>query len=88
VPSTNDSAESTRAWLVINAVPWAEVKLDGRALGSTPVRRAATDAGKHTLELSCPPLGRSARVPLSPKSGETLRVLVDLNQEPARVTVQ
>jgi len=88
VAPTMDAVESARAWLVINAVPWAEVKLDGRSLGSTPVRRSATEAGKHTLELSCPPLGRSARVPLSPKAGETVRVLVDLNQQPAKVTVQ
>jgi hypothetical protein len=73
---------------VINAVPWAEVKLDGRSLGTTPLRKAATDVGKHMLELQCPPLGRSARVPLQTKTGETLRVLVDLNQDPPRVSVE
>jgi hypothetical protein len=73
---------------VINAVPWAEVKLDGRALGSTPIRKIATEAGKHALDLFCPPLGRRARVTLQPKAGETLRVLVDLNQDPPRVSVK
>lgn len=84
----NTDNTNARAWLVINALPWAEVKLDGRALGSTPVRRATTDAGKHTLELRCPPLGRSARVSLQPKAGETLRVLVNLNQDPPVITVK
>lgn len=79
---------STPAWLVINAVPWANVKLDGRPLGATPIRKAATDVGKHVLELQCPPLGRSARVPLQTKAGETVRVLVDLNQEPPRVSLE
>jgi len=77
-----------RAWLMINAVPWAEVKLDGRSLGTTPLRKAATDVGKHVLEVSCPPLGRSARVQLQAKAGETLRVLVDLNQNPPSVIVE
>lgn len=82
------NVSASRAWLVINAVPWAEAKLDGRMLGSTPIRKATTDAGKHTLELSCPPLGRRARVVVQAKAGETLRVLVNLNEDPPRVSVK
>jgi hypothetical protein len=61
------------------------VKLDGRVIGSTPLRRVAVDAGKHTLDLACPPLGRQARVPLQLKANETLRVVVDLNQVPPKI---
>lgn len=79
---------STRGWLMINALPWADVKLDGRTLGSTPLRKVAAEGGRHTLDLQCPPLGRSARVQITAKAGETLRVLVDLNQEPPSITLK
>jgi len=75
------------AKVTINAVPWAEVRIDGRSIGTTPRRNLSLAAGAHTLELSCPPLGRSARVQLRAVSGGTHRVLADLSADPPQITV-
>jgi len=40
-----------RGFLSINAIPWAEVFLDGKSVGHTPRLRLPVDAGRHTLRL-------------------------------------
>lgn len=76
------------AYLAVNAVPWAEVRVDGRSVGTTPRRNLpVTPGAAHVVELSCPPLGRSARVTVRPAAGATTRVLVDLSRDPPAVTV-
>lgn len=77
-----------RAYVTINALPWAEIRLGDRLLGSTPQRSLPLSAGEHALLLSCPPLGRSARVPLRLAAGGRYQVLVDLQQNPPRVTLR
>jgi hypothetical protein len=64
------------------------VHIDGRPLGATPKRGVALSAGAHTLQLDCPPLGRSARVPLKLSAGAEQHVLVDLRSEPPRVAIR
>ncbi|MFI5308980.1 MAG: protein kinase, partial [Polyangiales bacterium] len=76
-----------RAELSVNALPWAELRLDGRPLGATPQRALGVPPGRHVLLLECPPLGRKARVPIKLDPGAHRRVLVDLNTDPPRVTV-
>ena len=76
------------ATVTINATPWADATLDGRALGATPQRSVPVSAGAHVVELDCPPLGRSARVPLRVQPGASLQVLVDLSVDPPRVVVR
>jgi hypothetical protein len=65
-------------------LPWADVSLDGKAQGTTPLRKIKLRAGIHRVELSCPPLGRTRAlaIELAPK-GEA-RMVVDLQQEPPR----
>jgi len=81
-------AEDTarRAFVTINALPWAEVRLDGRALGNTPRRRVALKPGKHIFSLHCPPLGKTVPVPVNLSAGKTLNILVDLNADPPKIT--
>lgn len=43
--------------LLVNVIPWAEVSLDGDALGRTPIDRSVA-AGRHTLELRNPESGQ------------------------------
>jgi serine/threonine-protein kinase len=81
-------AITERARLSVNALPWAELRLDGRPLGATPKRGLAVSAGAHLLELDCPPLGHRARVPLKLATGNHLHVLVDLNADPPHVTIR
>jgi hypothetical protein len=77
---------AARARLSINALPWAELRLDGRPLGATPKRALAVTAGTHVLQLDCPPLGRHAQVSLKLAPGDDQHVLVDLNTTPPQVT--
>jgi eukaryotic-like serine/threonine-protein kinase len=76
------------AELSVNAMPWATVRLDGRALGSTPQRALPVRAGSHVLELDCPPLGRSARIPLKLAPGDHPRLVVDMQTDPPTVSVR
>jgi hypothetical protein len=85
-PPPQPSALAARAHLSVNALPWAELLLDGHPVGATPQRDLSVATGNHVLQLNCPPLGRSARVPLKLDAGDHRRVLVDLNSDPPRVT--
>ncbi len=84
-PAQADTA--TRGRLSVNAVPWAELRLDGRALGTTPQRALSIGSGSHVLQLDCPPLGRQARVPFELEPGQQRRIVVDLNADPPKVTL-
>lgn len=74
--------------LSVSATPWAEVRLDGKLLGVTPRRSLPLRLGKHTLQLSCPPLAHEARVPIELQPGRELRVSADMQESPPRVTAE
>ena len=60
--------------------PWAEVSIDGRVVGTTPMDRLSLPAGSHTLSLRHPgyeALSRSVAV----KPGETAKLVIDLPTE-------
>lgn len=76
------------AHLSVNATPWAEVRIDGRAVGTTPQRRLAVPPGSHTIELECPPLGRTARATFRATSGAQLRAIGDLTRDPPTLVVR
>jgi len=77
---------SEMGWLTLAAVPWAEVSLDGRRLGTTPLRRVRTRVGRHVLRFDCPPLGKTARVQVTVRRDAESRVMVDLSTTPPRTT--
>jgi serine/threonine-protein kinase len=74
--------------LSVSATPWAEVRLDGKLLGSTPRRSLPLRPGKHTLQLSCPPLAHEARVPIELQPGQELRVSADMQESPPRISTE
>jgi serine/threonine-protein kinase len=78
---------SKLAYVTVSAAPWAEVRIDGHALGTTPRRRLPVRAGKHALSLSCPPLGKDARVALDLHEGQAVQVIVDLHESPPKISV-
>jgi eukaryotic-like serine/threonine-protein kinase len=82
------TAGAKRAYLSINALPWAELRLDDRPLGTTPKRGVPVPPGAHVLWLSCPALGRQARVPLQLTGGTRYRVVVDLQVSPPSIAIQ
>jgi hypothetical protein len=80
--------EPRRAYLSINALPWAELRLDDRPLGTTPKRRLPVPPGAHVLWFSCPPIGRQARVPLQLAAGTRYRIVVDLQVSPPAIAIE
>jgi len=86
-PASSDAARKP-GFLTVSASPWAEVHVDGRALGVTPRRNLPLRAGKHLLTLLCPPLDREARLSIELRAGEELRVVADLHEAPPHVSVR
>ncbi len=63
--------------LSVDALPWAEIWLDGRHLGPTPLFGRQVPAGPHTLRLVHPPTGRSVELEVHVEpDGETRRRIV------------
>ncbi len=82
------TARLAQGTLTIAATPWADVRVDGRALGRTPRRGVQLTSGAHTVELDCPPLGRSARTRIRIEAGAETRVVADLTRDPPSVRVR
>ncbi|HEX6242023.1 MAG TPA: protein kinase [Polyangiales bacterium] len=80
-PATSPAGQSL---VSVNAKPWAEVLVDGRSVGTTPLRKLKLRAGVHTLNLRCPPLGRETSLKLDFAPAQSARVMVDLSATPAR----
>jgi hypothetical protein len=62
-----------------NATPWAEVWLDGRKLGDTPLANVVLPAGEHELVFRHPDFGERRRTAVVP-SGGAGRVSIDFRQ--------
>ncbi len=71
----------------VRATPWARVLLDGRPLGTTPIRRASVTAGSHALRLECPPLGRQVETTFRVEPGHTAEITADLDRDPPTIRV-
>ncbi|MEL6547219.1 MAG: PEGA domain-containing protein, partial [Myxococcota bacterium] len=78
----NGAPEAARSALTVGCTPWAEVTLDGKPLGNTPLRRVSVPTGAHTLELRHPPSGRSKRLELT--VADDMTVIVNLNSDEVR----
>jgi predicted Ser/Thr protein kinase len=63
--------------------PWGEVSVDGRVIGTTPLDRITLPAGTHRLRVRHP-LYELWERPVSIRSGETAKVVVDLPTQGVR----
>jgi len=77
--------ERPMATLTITATPWATVRVDGRDVGTTPLRSHRVSAGNHTLSFDNPPLGRSLNRHVHVVGGRSLWIRVDLSRDPPSV---
>ncbi len=66
------------ARLDVNAIPWAEVWIDGRRVGDTPLFDVRVAPGPHALELRNPALGASRTLRLDLSAGESREVVTEL----------
>ncbi|HEX6640021.1 MAG TPA: PEGA domain-containing protein, partial [Thermoanaerobaculia bacterium] len=65
--------------LSVNAVPWADVSLDGAALGTTPLGDLSVPIGTHELVFRHPQLGER-RQTVTVKAQTPARIGIDLRK--------
>lgn len=71
--------ELPTAPLNVNALPWANVSIDDRAYGETPLANVALRVGEHAVTLRHPTLGEHT-VLVTVRLGSPNRVSVDLRK--------
>ncbi|MFT5353762.1 MAG: serine/threonine protein kinase [Polyangiales bacterium] len=69
------------ALVVFASTPWAEVYIDGRRLGVTPLRERLP-RGRHVIRLVNPALGAELSRTIELDGGQTLRLRADFNSSP------
>jgi serine/threonine-protein kinase len=69
------------ATLDVRVIPWAEVLVDGRAVGTTPLAPVRLAAGRHVIELKNAELGVSTSRTVVLEGGAAERLRVDLLDE-------
>jgi len=79
-PATPAAVEPEPGRLQIVVRPWADVTVDGRAVGTTPFRPLELAGGEYTVAFSHPDYKRFQRK-VTITSGQTTRVEVDLSWE-------
>jgi serine/threonine-protein kinase len=65
--------------LSVNALPWAEVEIDGRPAGTTPLANLSLPIGSHEIVWKNPQLGERRRT-VAVTAGAPARVGVDFSQ--------
>jgi PEGA domain len=71
-PTRDTAARASLGYLTIDTYPWTHVSAGGRALGDTPLVRAALPAGNYTLQLDNPNENVHQSVTVTIKAGETV----------------
>jgi serine/threonine-protein kinase len=72
-------ADIPSAPLNINALPWAEVWVDGKRVGETPIGNHRVSVGNHEVVFRHPELGERRQIVTVTARGTT-RVAVDLRK--------
>jgi hypothetical protein len=65
--------------LQLNAVPWADVTIDGTSVGETPLGNVSTAIGPHTIVFRHPQLGEETRSVIV-TTQSPMRISVDLRK--------
>jgi hypothetical protein len=71
-------AAATPGLLKLNSIPWAEVYVDKRHVGHTPLMGLSLRPGKHVVRLENPSLGVSKTLRVKLTAGETVTQVVKL----------
>jgi hypothetical protein len=77
-PSLPPSPPGADGTLRINSLPWAEVFVDERSIGTTPQLDIALAAGRHKVRLVNPDLGMVKGFTIEIRPGKTLTKLVQM----------
>lgn len=71
--------------LSLNAVPWADVSVDGVPRGTTPVRGINLSPGRHRVRLVNPPLEVDRTLIVTIRSGQERTMVVNLREDGTNV---
>jgi hypothetical protein len=71
--------EVPKTTLSLNALPWAEVTVDGASLGQTPIANTAVTVGRHTVVYRHPDFGERTQTITATRQGPN-RFAVDLRK--------
>ena len=77
--TTRVLVEVPKTTLSLNALPWAEVTLDGTSLGQTPIANTAVTVGRHTVVYRHPNFGERSQTVTVTRQGPN-RFAVDLRK--------
>jgi len=64
--------------VVVNARPWADVYLNGKKLGTTPIAPQTLWEGVYDLRLINPEIGSERRVRINVKANDTVKVIQEM----------
>jgi serine/threonine-protein kinase len=73
-------ASSAPGTLQVVVLPWADVSVDGRPVGTTPIAPVTLPPGPHTVVLRNAELGAVRTVPVTIKSGQPMLLRIDLRR--------
>jgi hypothetical protein len=79
-PTAAMRLEWPRGTMAINAIPWAEVLVDGNRVGETPIGNVSVPIGSHEILFRHPELGER-RMSVTVTARETLKVGIDLRSK-------
>jgi serine/threonine protein kinase len=71
-----------RGTLTLNAIPWAQVTIDGERRPDTPIRALSLPAGPHQVRLVCPPTGRELKFSVVIEPDTEVKRVADLRGDP------
>jgi hypothetical protein len=78
--TVNMRPEWPRGTMAINAIPWAEVLVDGTRVGETPIGGVTVPIGAHEVLFRHPELGER-RLTVTVTTGDPVKVGVDLRSK-------
>lgn len=71
-------AKEKKGTLTITSFPWAEVEVDGKKVGNTPIRLLRLRPGRHKVRLSNPQSGKRVRRTVTIKPGKNASLRIEL----------
>jgi len=78
VPVAVVAVDTAPGLLNLDASPWANITLDGRSLGETPLANVRVSAGAHLIVATNPENGKSVRRSITVVAGRTQALRLDL----------
>jgi serine/threonine protein kinase len=73
-PSASSNPSAATGTVSVIVYPWANVAIDGKSLGSTPLVRHRLVAGRHVVKLNNKELGRAENIVVTVSQGKTTTI--------------